>query len=453
MNRQKEQAAEWVDVDAIKPWGQNPKRLEEADIQRMVRSIERFGWADVIVAREADGEIISGPLRHAAARSMGMATVPVRYLPIDSAEAHALAVAVTQQEAVRTFDESLGALLAEMDAEGIDLDGLGWTEDELRDIIAAGQVEELEPEDPDDVPEVSETVHSVLGEVYELGPHRLVCGDCRDHETVSKVLGGASINVAFTSPPYASQRTYDESSGFKPIKPEDYGGWFEDVQANVRAHLADDGSWFVNIKAHCEDGQRHLYVMDLVISHVREWGWMFVDEFCWRDKKNGVPGGWPNRFKDAWEPVFHFTLKGQVKMHPLANGTASHAVFDYSPATAVTSTGSGLLGVKATEERQGTARPSNVITVAAASTGEHSAAFPVQLPAWFVRAFSDPGDTIYDPFMGSGTTMMAAAEHGRAAYGCEISPAYCDVIRRRWTRWARKNDIEPGSGALDDADE
>ena len=136
LNQQKEQAAQWVDVDSIKPWGKNPKRLEEADIQRMVRSIERFGWADVIVAREADGEIISGHLRHAAAKHMGMAQVPVRYLPIDSAEAHALAVAVTKHEELRTFDESLGALLAEMDAEGIDLDGLGWSEDEIGYILA-----------------------------------------------------------------------------------------------------------------------------------------------------------------------------------------------------------------------------------------------------------------------------------------------------------------------------
>ena len=132
MDTKKEPAAKWVDIDKVKPWGRNPKRLDESDVARMVRSIERFGWADVIVAREADGEIISGHLRHAAAKSLGMAKVPVRYLPIDSAEAHALAVAVTQHEAVRTFDDSIGALLADMQEEGVDLDGLGWSEDELK---------------------------------------------------------------------------------------------------------------------------------------------------------------------------------------------------------------------------------------------------------------------------------------------------------------------------------
>ena len=183
-----EQAAHWVDVDSIRPWGKNPKRLDQNDIDRMVRSIERFGWADVIVAREADGEIISGHLRHAAAKEMGLSKVPVRYLPIDSAEAHALAVAVTQHEAVRTFDESIGALLSEMDQEGIDLTGLGWSDDELREIIAAGEVEELEPEDPDEVPAVSEEIHSALGEAYQLGPHRLVCGDSTSVEAWSALM-------------------------------------------------------------------------------------------------------------------------------------------------------------------------------------------------------------------------------------------------------------------------
>jgi len=448
MDTEKEQAARWVDIDSIKPWGRNPKRLEQGDIDRMVRSIERFGWADVIVAREADGEIISGHLRHAAAKSLGMAKVPVRYLPIDSAEAHALAVAVTQHEAVRTFDESIGALLADMQEEGIDLDGLGWSEDELRDIIAAGQVEELEPEDPDDVPEVATVVHSVKGEVYELGPHRLVCGDCRDFSTVETLLAGSSINVAFTSPPYASQRKYDESSGFKPIPPDEYVDWFEDVQANVRAHIAEDGSWFVNIKAHCEDGQRSLYVMDLVIRHVREWCWRFVDDYRW--VHNGLPGHWPDRFKNQHEPVFHFSKSRPTARHASVSHDSPHS-FVYARGREPVSTGN--VGFKSAAKSDGEARPGNVVSPGKARSGErHSAAFPVGLPAFFIKAFSDPGDIIFDPFMGSGTTMMAAAEHGRVAVGCEISPRYCDVIRRRWTRYAKKNGLDAGSGALEDAD-
>jgi len=195
--------------------------------------------------------------------------------------------------------------------------------------------------------------------------------------------------------------------------------------------LATDGSFLLNIKEHCEDGQRHLYVKKMVVRLVEECGWMFVDEFCWVDSKNGVPGGWPNRFKDAWEPVFHFSGSSAIKFRPKANGHASEAVFDFSPQNAKSQTDSGLLGEKATRERSGVARPSNVLTVASASTGGHSAAYPVALPAWFIKAFTDPDDAVLDPFMGSGTTLVAAHQEGRHGYGTEISPTYCDVICRR----------------------
>ena len=103
------------------------------------------------------------------------------------------------------------------------------------------------------------------------------------------------------------------------------------MAANIAAVLADDGSYFLNIKEHADDGERSLYVKDLVIAHRRQWGWRFVDEFCWRKTDNGVPGGWGNRFKNAWEPVFHFCRQQQIKFRPKAVGHESEDCFDYSP--------------------------------------------------------------------------------------------------------------------------
>jgi site-specific DNA-methyltransferase (adenine-specific) len=275
-----------------------------------------------------------------------------------------------------------------------------------------------------------------------LGKHRLLCGDCRDISDVSRLLDGKLVNVAITSPPYASQREYDPTSGFKPIPPDEYVEWYMDVAANIMANLADDGSYFCNIKEHCSGGQRSLYVKDLTIAHVREWGWMFVDEFCWRNTKNGVPGGWPNRFKNAWEPVFHYTRNEKIKFNPLANGTETEHSFEYSPDNAKAGTGSGLLGSeKASGEKHGIARPSNVVEVSATSSGDHSAPYPVGLPEWFINAFSDPTDIVFDPFMGSGTTLIAAEKTGRSAYGTEISPKYCDVILQRWADFTGKDPV------------
>jgi len=134
----------------------------------------------------------------------------------------------------------------------------------------------------------------------------------------------ARANLVITSPPYATQREYDPESGFTPVPPEEYSAWFRPVAQNIAAVLAPDGSYFLNIKEHADGGQRSLYVKDLLIAHVRQFGWWFIDELCWRKTDNGVPGGWGNRFKNAWEPVFHFSAPAaRIKFHPTAVGHVS----------------------------------------------------------------------------------------------------------------------------------
>lgn len=272
--------------------------------------------------------------------------------------------------------------------------------------------------------------------------HRLLCGDSRNQVDVERLFAGAKANVVITSPPYASQRKYDESSGFRPIHPDSYVEWFRAVAALVAIVLAPDGSYFLNIKAHADAGERSLYVHDLVLAHKRQWCWRFVDEFCWRNTGNGVPGSWPNRFKNAWEPVFHFCRQQQIKFRPQAVSHESEDCFDYSPNNPKSHSGSGLLGTgargaaadggknqSAWQRSRNMARPSNVIEVKSESSqGSHSAPFPRALVEFFLKAFSDPGDIAYDPFMGGGTTMAAAHVLNRSGYGCEISAGYCDVI-------------------------
>lgn len=306
----------------------------------------------------------------------------------------------------------------------------------------------------------------------------VACCDCRDAGAVARLLDGRKVNLAITSPPYASQRAYDETSGFRPIRPEDYVAWYKDVAAVVEQILAPDGSYLLNIKEHADEGERSLYVKDLVLAHKRQWGWRFVDEFCWRKTSDGVPGGWGNRFKNAWEPVFHFCRQPEIKFRPHAVGHISQDCFDYSPDNPKSTSGSGLLGTgprgaaadrgkngeawqrsrrnlsksrttagqpsegggdwghmrrKLMEGRfEGVARPSNVIeTIAETTQGSHAAPFPRALVEFFIKAFTEPGDVVFDPFLGSGTTMASAFALGRSAFGCEISPAYCDVIVRR----------------------
>jgi DNA modification methylase len=433
-------------ISELTPWAKNP-RDNDAAAEELAYTISEVGWTNPILLDKHD-TIIAGHTRLKAALKLGLTEVPTITLDVDGPQAELIAIADNRLAEFAEWDkDALAEILESLQAEGIDTKIAGYGDDDLSDLLASLDSDPIGPDDiePEAPPEDPD---SKRGEVYELGPHRLICGDCRDPDTVTALLDGRKINVAFTSPPYASQRKYDESSGFKPIHPDEYVEWFDAVQANVREHLADDGSWFVNIKEHCDDGQRSLYVKDLTLAHVRRWGWRFVDEFAWT--RPSPPGAWPDRFKNGFEPVFHFSM-ARVKFRPESVGHPSGSVpVPSSKAGANKSGPNGEYWNLSLETSQGLALPSNVIKVSGVAPGTgHTAAFPVALPAFFIRAFSDASDAIFDPFLGSGTTLIAAAKEGRACYGVEISEGYCDVIRKRWTAWAKEAGQDPGPGALD----
>jgi len=444
-------------LDRLVPYTRNARTHSDEQIAEIAASIAEFGFTNPILV-DSDAGIIAGHGRLLAARKLGLTEVPVIVLDHLSPVQRRAYVLADNRLALNAGwnDELLAEELAAIESEGFNLGVLGFSDSELDGLLSEEAPESAQSEAEEEVPE--EPVEAVTrpGDIWAIGKHRLICGDCRDFGAVQKLLGATRVNVCITSPPYASQRAYDPSSGFRPVPPEEYVAWYADVAANVAAVLVKDGSYFLNIKEHAEDGQRSLYVKKLTIAHVEQWGWRFVDEFCWRKTDDGVPGGWGNRFKNAWEPIHHFCREREIKFRPKEVGHWSDDCFDYSPNNPKSTSGSGLLGTGPrgaaadrgknhdswqTTRRNasnmegrhgGIARPSNVIEVKTESSqGSHSAPFPRALAEFFVKAFSDPGDLIFDPFMGSGTTMAAAAVLDRASYGCEVSPAYCDVILRR----------------------
>lgn len=420
-------------IDQLKGWDRNPRANMDEGSDRLAQTIGAVGWgADVLVQRSTM-RIIGGHLRLRAARKLGLDVVPCKLLDVDDRRADEIALADNRASEFADWDSrALNELLQEMDADR--RGAIGWADDDLGELLAdidrqtlAEQTPERRPE-----PEASPVADARVapGELWALGRHRLLCGDCRTPGTLERLSGGRPVNLAFTSPPYASQRKYDESSGFEPIPPDAYSAWWADVQSNVRATLADDASLFVNIKEHCADGQRHLYVKRIFpIEMVERWGWRFIDEFAW--VRQGVPGRWPNRFKNGWEPVFHFSVSASVKFRPMSVGHWSDGVHAtrgrHSPS------GSGFTSGGAAVE-PGIAWPNNVVSAPTDTrwSTKHSAVFPVKLPSFFVLAYTDPGDSVLDPFLGSGTTLIAAEQTNRVGLGCEISPAYCGIIIDRW---------------------
>jgi len=431
-------------IDTLKPLPGNPRK---GDIDAVARSYARFGQRKPIVALP-DGTVIAGNHQLAAALRLGWTEIAVVIVDDDEQTARAFALADNRTSDLGTYDATLLADLITQVAADPDL--LAATSCDLDQMLAS--IKEtptgagVSSDDLDDVPTPAYAPKiTQAGDLWELGLHRILCGDCRHADDVARLLDGARVNVAFTSPPYADRREYDESSGFRPIKPDDYVEWFAPVAKNVYDHLADDGSWFVNIKAASNGLDTELYVLELVLAHARNWGWHYATEFCW--ERIGSIGTPARRFKNQFEPIYQFT-RDEWKFRPNAVRHASNKVpaYDSQRRWSVEShMGSKHQPQLKAEEHaatgsmlaeQGLAYPGNRLPTFAGShevTG-HPAAFPVGLPEFFIKAYSDEGDTIFDPFMGSGSTLLAAHRQNRIAYGTELSPAYCDIICARWQR-------------------
>jgi site-specific DNA-methyltransferase (adenine-specific) len=249
-------------------------------------------------------------------------------------------------------------------------------------------------------------------------------GDCRD---VLRTLPDAYVDLIVTSPPYADSRK-DTYGG---VHPNDYVDWFLPVGAELRRVLKDEGSFVLNIKEKAVGGERHTYVLELILALKRQ-GWLWTEEYIWH-KKNCSPGKWPNRFRDAWERCLHFTKQKKFKMNQEAvmvptGDWAKSRLRKLGGNDVVrfnSQVGSGFGKNIANWIGRDMAYPTNVLHLATeCGNKNHSAAFPKELPSWFIRLFTDEDDVVLDPFMGSGTTCVVAYELGRNYVGIELKDEY-----------------------------
>lgn len=422
---------------------EHPANPNEGDEGAVCESLDAHGFYGAVLVQESTGIVFAGNTRLRSARSKGMTGIPGFWCQVDDdTRDRILSVDNEATRKGRNDESRLVALLTGLAQQPRGLEGTGFDGDDLDALIAAlsdGQGRGGPADgDPDDVPEPPAIPVTQPGDIWILGPHRIICGDCRDFGTVEKLLAGERVNVAFTSPPYASQRAYDESSGFRPIPPGEYVDWFEDVQSGVRAVLESDGSWIINILPGAEDRQRRRYVLDLIAAHLDRWGWRFTDEYCWPRAGMPLDPKLIGRFKIGFEMLYVFTGTEDYKFRPDEVRHESDHVFAYEGVHNRVSndyqgTAESSSRRKAKTDQHGLAYPSTMLpTFGNADAIGHSAAFPVGLPAWFMKVYSDPGDTVFDPFMGSGSTLIAAHQENRTAYGCEISGSYCDVILKRF---------------------
>jgi site-specific DNA-methyltransferase (adenine-specific) len=262
----------------------------------------------------------------------------------------------------------------------------------------------------------------------------IVQGDCLE---VLADYPADHFDLIFTSPPYADRR----AKTYGGIRPERYVEWFAPRAEQFLRVLKPTGTFVLNIKEKVERGERHTYVLELILA-LRQQGWLWTEEFIWH-KRNCHPGKWPNRFRDAWERCLQFNKTRRFKMNQDAvrvpmGDWANKRLAKLGKNDVVrfnSSVGSGFGKNIANWVGRDLAYPSNVLHLATeCGNKNHSAAFPRSLPKWFIRLFTDPGDRVLDPFVGSGTTSVAALELGRGSVGIEIQATYCEAARKALRR-------------------
>jgi len=248
-----------------------------------------------------------------------------------------------------------------------------------------------------------------------------------------KPLPDNSVDLVVTSPPYADQR----KNTYGGIRHDRYVEWFLPISEQLLRVLKPTGTFVLNIKEKVVEGERSIYVLELILE-MRKQGWLWTEEFIWH-KKNCYPGKWPNRFRDAWERLLQFNKNRKFNMYqkevmvPMGDWANSRLknLSDVDKIRDNSKAGSGFGKNISNWLGRDKAYPANVLHLATeCGNKNHSAAFPQELPEWFIKLFTKEHDTVLDPFMGSGTTLIAANRMKRNSVGVDIVPEYCETVRK-----------------------
>jgi DNA modification methylase len=415
-------AAIWMHVDSLQPWDRNPVIHDDEQVADLEALIAATVWTAPIVARTSDHRVIAGHGRRLAALraiaadaawrladapAPGM--VPVRLVDVDDATATRLTLADNALTKAAPWDDSeLADLLR---ALGDDAVGIGFDADDLAALLD----EPVErPAATDDVPEVQVEVHSKPGEVYALGPHRLVCGDSTKPETWAALMGGERADMVWTDPPYGVA----------------YVGKTKDAMTIENDRLDNDGlDVFLG------------FVLDEMLKSSKPGSAVYVAA---PPGPRGVPFAVQLLARGMFRQRLVWVKNCMVLGHSDYHYRHEDIYFGYTPGTA----GQGRLGRGGAGWFGGNAQTSVLEFDKPSRSEEHPTMKPVALVARCIENSSKPGWLVAEPFGGSGTTLLACAQTGRVARLIEMDPRYCDVIRRRWTRYADANNIPAGEGAL-----
>lgn len=384
---------EMVPIDSLVPWDGNP-RINEPAVGPLVRSIEAFGWLDPIVARRKDRMVLAGHARLKAARELDLQMVPVIFANLTVSEGKLYSIADNQIASLSGWDSAKrNTAMRELLTLNMDLTLTGFDKGALRVMTregAGGDAFDAEAA----LKEAERECRCERGQVWICGDHRVMCGDSTDAEDVARLMAGERATLMVTDPPYGINYEGNWLWGGKPVKGFWKGGIEHDdsetgalmCQVAKLAPLIAGGAIYI-----CAPSGIQLMETWAMFASAE---WHLQCALVW-NKDSITPGRWD--YNPRHEMIVYGWAKGR---HSWYGPTNEATVWDLS-------------------------RPHG-------PGQEHPTQKPVPLFERMLQNSSQPSACIYDPFLGSGTTVIAAERLGRHCYGMEIEPRYVHVSLARW---------------------
>lgn len=404
---------EWIDIDLLKPHPKNPNRHSDEQIDRLIQIIKYQGWRHPIIAEENTNVIHAGNGRWMAAKKMGLAKVPVHFQVFESEE-QAYAFLVSDNSIASWAELDLALINAEVPDLGpdFDLDLLGIKDFTLDIADKEGLCDE------DEVPGLPTESMVRYGDLFILGNHRLLCGDSTNPNEVARLMNGDKADMVFTSPPYNVGIDYESHND--QMDPDSYRRLLGGVRHNLP--LTDDAMiiWNKGVSIHPCDFRTDIEIIGAQYELNRVIAWIKV----------GTTG----------PPLIYHT-----KQSPYVKNYMPNFGFEFLFVFGKRSKGSRQIPDNVLNKR-----PTDVwqIDQKIGSDGKHPAAFPVELSQDVIELYCD--NLLYEPFSGSGSTLIACEKTNRKCYGMEIDPHYCDVILDRWAKYTGKDPVREDGKSWED---
>lgn len=398
----------------------NPRKITPEQAKALQRSLTEFGTVEPIIWNKQTGHIVGGHQRLDALQSLGETETDV--LIVDMPEEREQALNIALNKISGDWDNGmLSDVLLSLHEELREL--TGFSEDE----IAALLPKQDGLTDPDAVPEVVEPV-AKLGDIWQLGEHRLMCGDSTDAGSVALLMNGDIAELCFTSPPYADMRTYSGND-----VSEDTISLFIPASSSMVNYYA------VNLGIKRNDGEVIEY-WNAYIESARSCGMKLLSWNVWDKDICGSVANQNAMFGINHEFIFVFGAKPKILYRTVENKDAGE-ICDHG--TKRQKDGSVKKMKNTTISSHSQIRTIHrCLPQLARDNIDHPARFTVEFPCDYIKAFCSTADSVYEPFCGSGSTLIACEQLNRKCYGMELDPHYCDVIIKRWEDFTGKKAVK-----------